>query len=180
MADRPFPPGRRPGLGATRRRIPATLLRRPPAASNGALKSSSRILLALVLLGVLATLFSAGSVYGAYAQLANSLQGRLDTLQKHEGFQTSRIYDRNGTLLYEFFDAGKRTRVPLSQISPLLIHATVSIEDKTFFKNSGVDYEGIMKAAYRAMSAGEEQGGASTITQQLIKQAVLTEEEKSP
>jgi peptidoglycan glycosyltransferase len=156
------------------------MLRRPAVASNGAIKWSSRILLALVLLGVLTTLFGAGSVYGAYAQLANSLQGRLDTLQKHEGFQTSRIYDRNGKLLYEFFDAGKRTRVPLAQISPLLIHATVSIEDKTFFKNSGVDYEGIMKAAYRALSAGEEQGGASTITQQLIKQAVLSEEEKAP
>ena len=149
----------------------------PPPKRGG--KLVARLLLGLALLFVLLLLAGAGSAYAAYSQLASSLQGRLDTLQKHNSFQTSRIYDRHGTLLYEFFDAGKRTRVPLSQISPILINATVAIEDKTFFENPGVYYEGIIKAGYRAL-LGEASGGASTITQQLIKRVVLTEEERSP
>ncbi|MBK9941249.1 MAG: transglycosylase domain-containing protein [Kouleothrix sp.] len=178
MAEHPYHPKRgQPGL---RRRVPPALLRKPPVLRTGPGTWVARLLLAGALITTLLVLAGASAAYGAYAQLANSLQGRLDTLQKHQGFQTSRIYDRHGTLLYEFFDAGKRTRVPLTQISPLLINATISIEDKTFFKNSGVDYEGIMKAAYRAVNAGAAQGGASTITQQLIKQAVLTEAEKAP
>src|SRR6185312_1257633 len=55
-----------------------------------------------------------------------------------------------------------------------------AVEDKTFFQNSGVDYEGILKAFLRAANAGEAQGGASTITQQFIKLAVLSDEERAP
>ncbi|HEX5689146.1 MAG TPA: transglycosylase domain-containing protein, partial [Roseiflexaceae bacterium] len=51
---------------------------------------------------------------------------------------------------------------------------------KTFFQNQGVDFEGIAKAGLRSLQAGEETGGASTITQQLIKGVILTDEERSP
>ncbi len=181
MAEQPYIPGGRSGRRPlARRRLPPGLLRPAPAPRKGPAGWGARVLFGLAALAALLLVGGAITAYASYAQLANSLEGRLDTLQKHQGFQTSRIYDRHGTLLYEFFDAGKRTRVPLKQISPLLRNATIAIEDKTFFKNSGVDYEGIAKAVYRAVSAGEEQGGASTITQQLIKQAVLTEEEKAP
>lgn len=180
MAEQPYSSGKSPLPRGPQRRLPPAVLRRPIAPRKGPVSWLSRIVLGIALVGALLVLGSAVASYATYAQLANSLEGRLDTLQKHEGFQTSRIYDRHGTLLYEFFDAGKRTRVPLKQISPLLINATIAVEDKNFFKNSGVDYEGIMKAALRALNAGEAQGGASTITQQLIKQAVLTNEEKDP
>jgi peptidoglycan glycosyltransferase len=140
----------------------------------------SRLLLGLaVLFGVL-LLTGAGATYAAYSQLADSLKVRLTALEKHNSFETTRIYDRNGTLLYEFFGAGKRTRVPLDQISTRLISATIAIEDKTFFENQGVDYEGIVKAGLRSLQAGEETGGASTITQQLIKGVILTDEERAP
>ncbi|NJP04309.1 MAG: glycosyl transferase, partial [Chloroflexaceae bacterium] len=114
----------------------------------------------------------------AHAQIAASLKPRLDELQNRQVFQTSRIFDRNGTLLYEFFDAGRRTKVPLDEISPLVISATVAIEDKSFFRNTGVDYEGIFRAIYQNMRAGGETSGASTITQQVVKNIVLTEEER--
>ncbi|HWQ13251.1 MAG TPA: transglycosylase domain-containing protein, partial [Roseiflexaceae bacterium] len=129
-------------------------------------------------LGVL-LLLGAGAAYGAYADLADSLKPRLEAIDDAGAFHTTRLYDRNGALLYEFFGAGKRTRVSIDQISTHLISATVAIEDKTFFQNVGVDYEGILKAALRSLEAGEETGGASTITQQLIKNVVLTEEEKA-
>lgn len=185
MADQPY--NRDPrrfrqslaGRAVPRRRPPPLVIRGAPPAPKRAGKLLGRLVLAMAVLTVLLLLAGAGSAYAAYAQLANSLEGRLDTLQHQQGFQTSRIYDRHGTLLYEFFDAGKRTQVPIGQISPILIDATVAIEDKTFFENPGVDYEGIAKAGYRAL-IGEASGGASTITQQLIKRAVLTEEERAP
>ncbi len=118
------------------------------------------------------------TAYGAYAQIAASLTPRLAALENRQLFQTSRILDRNGTLLYEFFDAGRRTKVDISEISPLLINATVAIEDKTFFTNPGVDIEGIARTIIDSLRAGEETGGASTITQQLIKEVVLTDEER--
>jgi peptidoglycan glycosyltransferase len=171
LGGRPLP-RRRPPPGIIRGAAPA-----PPSRAGRLL---ARALLALALLITLLLLGGLGATYTAYARLADSLKGRLDTLTKHDTFQTTRIFDRHGVLLYEFFGAGKRTNVTLDQISPKLIEATIAIEDKTFFQNSGVDYEGILKAFLRAANAGEAQGGASTITQQFIKLAVLSDEERAP
>jgi peptidoglycan glycosyltransferase len=161
-------------------RLAPVIVRRSPAAPGRAIPLITRLLFVLAALLVVLLFVGAGSAYGAYSQLAQSLTPRLKALDTHNSFQTSRIYDRNGTLLYEFAAAGHRTRVPLAQVSTRLISATIAIEDKTFFQNRGVDYEGILKAGYRALQAGEETGGASTITQQLIKRVILTEEERAP
>ncbi len=138
-------------------------------------------LLAITLVvGALIAAAAFGVAYNAYAQTAASLAPRLAALDDRELFQTSRIFDRNGTLLYEFFDAGKRTNVPIDQISPLLIQATVAVEDQTFFTNPGIDLRGIVRTLLSSLQAGEETGGASTITQQVIKNSVLTVEERAP
>jgi membrane peptidoglycan carboxypeptidase len=137
-------------------------------------------LLVMVTTAAVFTASGASVAYSAYADLADSLKPRLESMSTAtENFETTRIYDRNGLVLYEFFGAGRRTRIPIEQIAPDLISATIAIEDKTFFENTGVDYEGIAKAFLRSLEAGEETGGASTITQQLIKGVVLTDEERS-
>src|SRR5215211_6563564 len=169
------------GRQLPRRRPPPTVIRGaapPPPSRLG--RWITRALVVVALLIGLVLLGGLGVAYTAYAQLADSLKGRLDTLTKHDNFQTTRIYDRHGVLLYEFFGAGKRTNVTLDQVAPKLLQATIAIEDKTFYQNSGVDYEGIAKAFLRAANAGEAQGGASTITQQFIKLAVLSDEERAP
>ena len=168
------------GRQLPRRRPPPTVIRGaapPPPSRVG--RYITRALLLVALLATLLLLSGLGAAYTAYAQLADSLKGRLDTLTKHDNFQTTRIFDRHGVLLYEFFGAGKRTNVTLDQIEPKLVQATIAIEDKTFYQNSGVDYEGIIKAFLRAANAGEAQGGASTITQQFIKLAVLSDDERA-
>jgi peptidoglycan glycosyltransferase len=187
MSQVPYDPQnnrqRRSAIGRrmdARRRPPPGLLRAAPAPRKALPAFLMRALLALAVLAAALLLGGAGAVYAGYAQLASSLKGRLDAMQQHNSFQTTRIYDRHNVLLYEFFGAGKRTRVPLDQISKQLMQATIATEDKTFFENTGVDYDGILKAVYRAISTGGEQGGASTITQQLIRGVVLTEEEKAP
>ncbi len=164
-----------------RRPVHPGMLRRKRVITPGYpfLRLSLSMGVVLLVLAVTLTVATAVSAYQAYAQVAASLTPRLQALQNREVFETSRIYDRNGVLLYEFFDAGKRTQVELDDVSPLLINATIAIEDKTFFTNTGVDYEGIVRALYQNLTAGEEQSGASTITQQVIKNVILTDEERS-
>lgn len=88
-------------------------------------------------------------------------------------FQTSRIYDRNGTLIAETFDEGRRTWVSLDRISPLLVEATVAVEDATFYTNPGVDARRIAGAALQNLQEGDIVSGASTITMQLARNLFL-------
>ena len=89
--------------------------------------------------------------------------------------QTTKIYDRNGALLYQIYANENRTLVSLSSIPKNLINATIAIEDKDFYKNPGFDINAIIRAAIADLSGKPIQGG-STITQQLIKSTLLTPE----
>jgi len=88
---------------------------------------------------------------------------------------TTKIFDRNGILLYQIYAQQNRTLVPLSAIPKYMQEATIAIEDKNFYKNSGVDPSAIIRAAIADISGKAIQGG-STITQQLIKSTLLTSE----
>ena len=91
--------------------------------------------------------------------------------------QSTKIYDRTGEhLLYEIHGEEKRTIVKLDQVSPHLINATIATEDKKFYEHHGIDFKGIARAVWRDISAGEKVQGASTITQQLIKNSILSAE----
>lgn len=90
--------------------------------------------------------------------------------------QTTKIFDRNGILLYEIYASQNRTLVPLSQIPKHLQQATLAIEDKNFYNHPGFDIASILRAVKEnATRKGILQGG-STITQQLIKSSMLTPE----
>ncbi len=89
--------------------------------------------------------------------------------------QTTKIYDRNGNLLYQIYANENRTLVPLNSIPKNLINATIAIEDKDFYQNPGFDINAIIRAAIADLSGKPIQGG-STITQQLIKSTLLTPE----
>ena len=89
--------------------------------------------------------------------------------------KTTKIYDRHGALLYEIYVNQNRTLVPLSSVPKDLVEATIAIEDKDFYSHPGFDVRGIARAAYENTTTREMQGG-STITQQLIKSALLTPE----
>jgi len=96
-------------------------------------------------------------------------------LTSREIAQTTKIYDRNGALLYQIYANQNRTIVPLSSIPLSLKNATISIEDKDFYKNPGFDAMAIIRAAIADLSGQPLQGG-STLTQQLIKSTLLTPE----
>lgn len=88
-------------------------------------------------------------------------------------FQTTRIYDRYGVVIGEMFGEGRRIWVPLDQIAPALLDATVAVEDSTFYTNPGVDAKRIAGAALQNLQEGEIVSGASTITMQLARNLFL-------
>lgn len=96
-------------------------------------------------------------------------------LSFQQALLTTKIYDRNGTLLYQIYANQNRTLVSLSSIPKYLKEATIAIEDKNFYKNSGFDLLAIVRSTIANLSGKPLQGG-STITQQLIKSTLLTPE----
>ncbi len=91
--------------------------------------------------------------------------------------ESTKIYDRTGEhLLYEIHGEERRTSIELDQISQHLINATIATEDQDFYKHYGVDFRGIARAIYKDVISGEKLQGGSTITQQLIKNSILTSE----
>ena len=95
------------------------------------------------------------------------------TLVLQDSALTTKIYDRNGQVLYQIYANQNRTFVPLSDIPKTLQQATISIEDKDFYRNPGFDTQAIIRSAIANISGKPIQGG-STITQQLIKSELLT------
>ncbi|HWS49167.1 MAG TPA: PBP1A family penicillin-binding protein [Candidatus Methanoperedens sp.] len=91
---------------------------------------------------------------------------------------STKIYDRNGVLLYQFFENEDRSWVSLQQIPDELIKATLAIEDKEFYQHFGFSIKGIFKAiVYNFSKDGDQKPrGGSTITQQLVKNVFLTGE----
>ncbi len=88
---------------------------------------------------------------------------------------TTEFYDRSGKLLYRLYEGRNRSLVKLEELPKYLVDATIAIEDKNFYKHGGVDFEAIIRAAIHNIKS-ENQEGASTITQQLIKNSLLTPE----
>jgi penicillin-binding protein 1C len=130
------------------------------------------IVFLLVMMGV-----AAFAIY-KYFDIAKTLPA-VDELQNRASqFETTRILDRNGNILYEIVDpnAGKRTYVPLERISPYLIAATIATEDKEYYNHPGFDLVALARALYTNYTSGEIVSGASTITQQLARMLLLTDE----
>jgi len=89
--------------------------------------------------------------------------------------QSSQIYDKNGKLLYNIYRSKDQTFIPLSQIPKQIQQATIAIEDRNFYSHGAIDLKGITRAAYSIIFHKELQGG-STLTQQLVKNSLLSQE----
>ena len=98
----------------------------------------------------------------------------VDGLSASGLHQDMLIFDRHGVLIDDIGDHGDhRIVVPLKSMSSYIRQATVAIEDKTFYKNSGVDFGGIARAAIADYSHHHIAQGGSTISQQLVKQVFI-------
>ncbi len=90
--------------------------------------------------------------------------------------QSTKIYARDNSLLYEIHGEVKRTLVNIDQISPNLQQATIAIEDKDFYKEGGISIRGIARSAVIDILKAKKAQGGSTITQQFVKNALLTKD----
>lgn len=94
-----------------------------------------------------------------------------DQVVRREGFATQ-ILDRNGKSLYDIYQNQRRNPVTLDQIPLYLRQATISIEDKNFYKHAGFDPSGILRGMLSIFTLGRFTGG-STLTQQLVKNVLV-------
>ncbi|MDD2786415.1 MAG: PBP1A family penicillin-binding protein [Patescibacteria group bacterium] len=100
-----------------------------------------------------------------------------NTLLTREVPQSTKIYDRSGeTLLYEIHGDQKRTLVALQDIPDYMKEATVSIEDRAFYEHHGIYWRGLVRAFTVGLLQNKRVEGTSTLTQQLVKNAILTNE----
>ena len=90
--------------------------------------------------------------------------------------QTTRLYDANGVLLDEIHGEEHRRYVTLDQIPQFFQEAVIAIEDDQFYKHGGVNFRSVGRAAWKNITAGEIEEGASTITMQLVKNMFLSNE----
>ena len=136
------------------------------------LVNTVRLLLLVVILGGLA---AGGAVLGiakAYVETAPTLDlAKLDAQDK-----TSFIYDSNGNVITDYKGTENRVMVSISQMPAILQHAFVAVEDARFYTHNGIDLKRIIGSFVTNFVSGSNQGG-STITQQLIKNTVLSSEQ---
>ncbi len=161
------------------RRLGETLAARKSKKKGGKAKSKendSQFSWAKALLfTALTLLILAGStVLGLYLYFAHGLPS-FETLADYRPAQLSRVLDRNGDLIAEFYEE-RRTLVGRDQLPDVLIQAVLSAEDAAFYEHEGLDYFGMLRALYKGVKAGRVRGGGSTITQQTVKNLLLTSE----
>jgi 1A family penicillin-binding protein len=122
--------------------------------------------LLLVILGIV-------GFFGAFAYFSRDLPQPGEVMRR-DGFST-KIYDRNEQLLFDVFTDERRTPTNLDQIPEALRQATVAIEDKDFYKHQGFDVLTIVRIPYNLLVKRRVVGG-STLTQQLVKNVLLSNE----
>ncbi|MDZ4159633.1 MAG: transglycosylase domain-containing protein, partial [Anaerolineaceae bacterium] len=191
------PAGRRPAPqwsenAASAPRIPARPALRQPARKAGKIDAQPanwkktlgcllRTFIALAFFGIAFILVFVSFGVFQYFTIARTLPSVADLRERASKFETTRILDRNGGVLYEILDptAGRRTYVPLDSISPYVVAATLATEDKEFYNHPGFDPVAILRALWQNYTAGETVSGASTITQQLARTLLFSPEERS-
>jgi penicillin-binding protein 1A len=138
------------------------------------LRTAFLLLCLVAILGVIGLFASTVSTYQALA--ANMPD--LDDYRSTELAQTSTIYDTNGKVVDQLYGVQNRFVVPLDQVDPTLQKAIISIEDHRFYQHRGLDFEAIGRAALENLQSLSIQEGGSTLTQQLIKNTYIAQQER--
>ncbi|MFW0838154.1 MAG: penicillin-binding protein [Candidatus Komeilibacteria bacterium] len=125
----------------------------------------------LIILGLLV-------LVGAFVYYSKDLPNPNKIIERNIA-QSTKIYDKTGTnLLYEIAGDQKRTLIELSAIPTYSIQATIAVEDKNFYDHGGISFTGIIRSIIVDILRGGKVQGGSTLTQQLVKNAILTPEKK--
>jgi len=148
--------------------------RRKPGGGRG--RWVWRVARTLLLLGLIGALVSAGLMYAVLWHYAQDLP-EIFSFADYKPKQVTRIYDRHGNVLAELFDE-RRSVVPLEEIPEVMRYAIIAAEDAAFYEHKGLDYFGVVRATYVNIRRGSFSQGSSTITQQVVKNLLLTPEKE--
>ena len=125
-------------------------------------------------LGVIVTSLGLIIITGLFAHYSKDLPNP-NKINKRVIAESTKIYDRTGKhLLYEIYGEEKRTVIPFEDMPKSILAATVALEDRSFYHHHGVDFRGLIRAVLKNAQGSRQ--GASTITQQLVKNSILTSE----
>lgn len=135
-------------------------------------KRQARLKLKPLAIGFLAIVLALSLAF--YWFILKDLPSPTD-LVDHRPTLSTKIYDRNGTLLFTFYKDQNRSLVALKDVPDHFKSATLAIEDSSFYNHQGISWKGIFRSIKQIVFSQDLQGG-STITQQLVKNALLTQE----
>ena len=137
-----------------------------------------RLILTFLAVGIFCAALGFAAIMALYLYYARDLPDP-NALSRRQLFQTARILDRQGRLLQEINDptGGRRIVVDLSDVTKVMRDATIAAEDASFYDNPGFDVRAVVRATYQWLRSGTPQSGASTITQQLVKNTLLGPEQ---
>lgn len=138
-------------------------------------KAARRLLLAgLIAAGGLAAYGVTTLAARTFSRYANSISSPAALMaQKKTG---TTILDKNGAILYQGYGARNQGFVPLSNLPDSLKDATIAAEDPDFYKHAGFSWQGTLRASLVDLQHGSSSQGGSTLTQQLIKNTLLTQD----
>jgi penicillin-binding protein 1A len=110
--------------------------------------------------------------YRAYKRFESDLPPHLDMVTDYRPLRASQVFSADGELIGQFY-VEKRVLLPVEQIPAIVKQAFVAAEDNRFYSHGGIDYQGIMRAAWANLRAGHVVQGGSTITQQVAKLLIV-------
>src|ERR671917_1337358 len=138
------------------------------------LRTAFLILCAVAIFGAVALIAGVVGTYQAFAATVPD----LDDYRSAELAQTSLVYDANGKVVDQLYGVQNRFVVPLEDMAPTLQDAVIAIEDHRFYEHRGLDFEAIGRAAVENVQSLSIQEGGSTVTQQLIKNTYIAQDER--
>jgi len=150
------------------------------ANSNGMKKNRFRLFRKLLLYAVCLIVIGIVVLAGLFVYYAGQVPDP-SVIMSRKLSESTKIYDRTGTnLLYDVHGEEKRTIIPWDQMPDVIRKATLAAEDSDFYNHQGIDIWGILRAAYKDVTTLKASQGGSTITQQLVKNALLSDEKTIP
>lgn len=132
-----------------------------------------KLIIKLFLVTIIVFLFLFLTTLTIFSWYAKDLPS-LGKIQRNSGFSTV-FFDREGKIIYQMYKDQNRIPVSLKDIPADLKNATVAIEDKNFYRHQGFAVSGLLRAVFNIVFRGQLQGG-STLTQQLVKNTLLSSE----
>lgn len=148
---------------------PFSLRRRDKASKPGERRFNRKKFWRAVKLAALGLVFFTSALFAWYAKDLPT-PGKI---RKRQAIESTKIIDRDGELLYEVHGDQNRTILKAEDIPDTVKQATLTAEDRNFYNHIGVDFKGLARSVFRNVFTGSRVGG-STITQQFVKNAILT------